>query len=234
MALTRLGWDVYTSSASSNLTDLKWITGKVRKGDAHVILDELCRRFDKEVEGIKRAWSWGYNYRAVRGAAMVSEHAAGTAIDLNAPRHVLGHSGTFSDRQVKAIRKILEDLDGAVRWGGDYAGRKDEMHFELQGGAKKLSAVAAKIKGGPKPAPAKPAPAKPSGGGKKYRDLKAGSTGPDVRAVQNALRNEGYTKQTVDGIYGPQTVANVRDYQRRARLVQDGHAGPITQKKLGL
>ncbi|MGO2122461.1 peptidoglycan-binding domain-containing protein [Glutamicibacter arilaitensis] len=31
------------------------------------------------------------------------------------------------------------------------------------------------------------------------------------KAVQKALRDEGYTKQTVDGYYGDQTAANVRD-----------------------
>lgn len=54
------------------------------------------------------------------------------------------------------------------------------------------------------------------------------------KAVQQALRDEGYTKQTVDGYYGDQTAANVRDYQRRVGLVQDGLAGPKTLKKLGV
>ncbi|WP_346922894.1 peptidoglycan-binding protein [Glutamicibacter creatinolyticus] len=56
----------------------------------------------------------------------------------------------------------------------------------------------------------------------------------EVKAVQNALRREGYTKQGVDGYYGNQTKANVKDYQRRVGLVQDGNAGPITRKKLGV
>ena len=148
MATTRLGWDVFTSSRNSRLTDFPWITGKVRAGDAYTVLNELARRFNSEVETIRRGWSWGWAYRPVRGASVISEHAAGTAVDLNAPRHPLGKSGTFTAAQVRAIRRILKDLDGAVRWGGDYRGRKDEMHFELQGGVKKLAAVAKKIKGG--------------------------------------------------------------------------------------
>lgn len=145
---TRLGWDVFTSSSNSRLTNFPWITGKVRAGDAYTVLNELARRFNAEVETIRRDWSWGWAYRDVRGASVVSEHAAGTAVDFNAPRHPLGKVGTFSSSQVRAIRRILNDLDGAVRWGGDYSGRKDEMHFELQGGVKKLAAVAKKIKGG--------------------------------------------------------------------------------------
>lgn len=56
----------------------------------------------------------------------------------------------------------------------------------------------------------------------------------EVSAVQKALVSEGYSKQTVDGYYGAQTKANVRDYQKRVGLVADGDAGPITRKKLGV
>jgi len=148
MALTRLGWDVFTSPSTPRLANSSWITGKVRGGDHKVVLDELCRRFNAEVEKITQAHSWGWAYRAVRGAAVVSEHAAGTAVDLNAPKHPLSKSGTFSCAQVSRIRAILRDLDGVVRWGGDYAGRKDEMHFELQGGNEAIGKVANKIRSG--------------------------------------------------------------------------------------
>lgn len=56
----------------------------------------------------------------------------------------------------------------------------------------------------------------------------------EVKAVQRALKSEGYTKQGVDGYYGDQTKTNVRDYQRRVGLVPDGIAGSITRKKLGV
>lgn len=76
------------------------------------------------------------------------------------------------------------------------------------------------------------APRKPSS--ETYRSLRNGSRGDDVGRVQQELRNEGYTKQIVDDWYGAQTEANVRDFQRRTGLVQDGIAGPITQKRLGI
>lgn len=56
----------------------------------------------------------------------------------------------------------------------------------------------------------------------------------EVKAIQRALQKQGYTKQGVDGYYGAQTTANIKDFQRRTGLVQDGKAGSITQKKLGL
>src|SRR5699024_393486 len=162
MAVTRLDWDVFTYGTHPRLTPFPWITGRVRKGDAYTVLNELCRRFNNEVEKINPAHSWGWAYRPVRGATVVSEHAAGTAIDLNAPKHPLGRQGTFTRTQVNRIQQILKDLDGAVRWGGNYAGRKDEMHFELQGGVKKLAAVAKKIKGSSTGTAGTSKPTKPS------------------------------------------------------------------------
>src|SRR5262249_18265998 len=40
-------------------------------------------------------------------------------------------SGTFTSQQVTQINKIIAETGGAIRWGGSYVGRKDEMHFEI-------------------------------------------------------------------------------------------------------
>lgn len=216
MALTRLGWDVL-EPGSNRLTNLSWITGKVRNGDAHTILNELGRRFNSEVEAIRKDWSWGHAKRPVRGASVPSEHSAGVAVDFNAPAHGLGLSGTFSGAQVRAIRRILDDLDGAVRWGGDYAGRKDEMHFELQGGVAKLSQVAAKINGGI--GDVKPAgkPSKPKPSGKRptdYKDLaidgKFGAA--SAEAVQILMSQIGLYEREIDKKAGEHTWAAVQEW----------------------
>lgn len=68
----------------------------------------------------------------------------------------------------------------------------------------------------------------------KYVTVKRGSKNSTVGRVQSELRSEGYTKQIVDNDFGAQTEANVRDFQRRTGLVQNGIAGPITQKRLGI
>lgn len=83
----------------------------------------------------------------------------------------------------------------------------------------------------PKP-PAKPAASKPKP--KTYTTVRRGSRNATVGKVQAALYKQGYTKQTRDNVFGAQTEANVRDFQRRTKLFQDGIAGPVTQKKLGL
>ena len=116
----------------------------LRKGSVAEVLLHLASRFDDEVEDIDthRSYSedprpdipgggpsavgddWSYASRPVRGGEAVSNHASGTAIDMNATQHPLGKRGTFTGEQVKRIRGILADLvDPAtkrcvVRWGG--------------------------------------------------------------------------------------------------------------------
>lgn len=141
------GWSAILTSGVGLVND-RWITGKVRSGDVATIFDYLGQRFNAEVEAITKAHSWGWNYRDIRGATSLSNHASGTAVDYNAPAHPLGKSGTFNAAQQAAIRRILADLGGVVRWGGNYAGRKDEMHFEIVGGASAVAALASRIRAG--------------------------------------------------------------------------------------
>lgn len=150
MATSQNGWPVYTSGSHPDLVAIPKIIGRVRKGDVATIFTYLVTRFDREVEDVDAgADDWGYAYRAIRGKTSgYSNHASATAIDLNATRHPLGKVGTFSATQRAAIRRILNDLEGVVRWGGDYSGRKDEMHFEINAGAAAVARVAAKIRRG--------------------------------------------------------------------------------------
>ena len=64
--------------------------------------------------------------------------------------------------------------------------------------------------------------------------LKQGSTGSLVRTVQTKLKNWGYYTGTVDGVYGPKTVAAVKYFQRKNGLTQDGVVGPKTAAKMGV
>lgn len=139
------GWPEITSSRDSRLTASPWVTGPVLAGDVAAVLDHVAERFDAEVEPVDVASSWGWAHRPVRAGTDLSNHASGTAIDLNATAHPLGASGTFTDEQVAAIRDILADVAPAVRWGGDYPERPDEMHFEIVVDPVVLAAVAARL-----------------------------------------------------------------------------------------
>lgn len=133
MATSQNGWPVYTSGSHPDLVAIPRIIGRVRRGDVATVFTHFVERFDREVEDVDAgADDWGYAYRAIRGkTAGYSNHASATAIDLNATRHPLGKVNTFNASQRAAIRKILNDFQGVIRWGGDYSGRKDEMHFEI-------------------------------------------------------------------------------------------------------
>ena len=48
--------------------------------------------------------------------------------------------------------------------------------------------------------------------------LKRGSCGAEVKALQHALNARPYVHLKEDGIYGPQTEAAVREFQRRVRI----------------
>lgn len=216
MSVSQNGWSVLTSAPAATIP---WVTGRVRPGDVATVFDYLGRRFNAEVEPIRKGESWGWAYRAIRGATSgYSNHASGTAIDLNAPSHPLGVRGTFSAREVSAIRAILKDLDGVVRWGGDYQNRADEMHFEINASASAVAIVAAKIRGDKAPAP-RPAwkwnpdvvsdlPVIQS----QFHIVQGAAKGEvkryhGVAAIQNALNVKAGEKLTVDGLCGPATVA---------------------------
>ncbi len=64
--------------------------------------------------------------------------------------------------------------------------------------------------------------------------LKQGSRGSQVRTVQTKLKNWGYYKGSVDGIYGAQTVSAVKYFQRRNGLSADGVVGKRTASALGI
>lgn len=115
-------------------------TGRVslplRNGSAGFILAHLALWLAETVAPLagKITDDWGYAYRPVRGyETTLSNHSSGTAMDLNATAHPLGKVGTWPAKQAARIRNRLRWAlyGGAIRWGGDYHGRKDEMHFEI-------------------------------------------------------------------------------------------------------
>lgn len=63
---------------------------------------------------------------------------------------------------------------------------------------------------------------------------KIGSRGQEVRNIQSRLKNWGYYKGGVDGIYGSRTAEGVKSFQRKHGLTPDGIAGPATLSKIGL
>jgi hypothetical protein len=222
-ATSQNGW----SAGSSTQIPLSALTvgaasfpAGVRSGQVHTILGYVARRFNNEVEALVSGWCWGHAYRAISGSTTLSNHASGTAIDVNAPRHPLGASGTFTSTQRTRIRAILNYCDGVVRWGGDYSGRKDEMHFEInvRPGDPRLAALVTKIGGGGSTTAT-------------WTTVKRGATGFRVVALQHLLTHRGYAL-TVDGSFGPTTESKVIAFQKSRGLVADGIVGAKTWSAL--
>ncbi len=65
-------------------------------------------------------------------------------------------------------------------------------------------------------------------------DLYYGSRGEKVRQMQQKLKNWGYYNGAVDGVYGSETLAAVKLFQKRNGLTQDGIVGAKTAAMMGL
>lgn len=206
----------------------------LRKGDVSVVLLWCANRWHQTVEPLVWPGVWGYAERPVRGStSTLSNHASGTAIDINAPQHPLGIDETknFSDEEIRAVRSIVAHCEGVIRWGGDYSGRQDPMHLEIDAGSAAVRRIADKIRatatGKPSPRPRVTAPT-----------LALGVHGPAVAALQRVL-NAWYPRDlapplATDGVYGPATAAAVRLAQQRAGLPADGVVGAATRQLLQL
>ena len=101
----------------------------IRRGSVGFLLMHLTTWFHDEVErldlGVWDDWGWASN------------HASGTAIDINATRHPhhVPINRTFTPAQVAAIRRRLRYYEGVIDWGGDWRPENvDGMHFEIAPG----------------------------------------------------------------------------------------------------
>lgn len=87
---------------------------------------EKCGHDQKKIDALGiSAYGGCYNFRPIRGASSLSNHAFGAAIDLDPDNNRLGAKiGKMSPIIIQAFK------DEEWLWGGDYKGRKDPMHFE--------------------------------------------------------------------------------------------------------
>lgn len=144
MASSQNGYPVlYSNRTTGDLPRLrKWMipgTGRhlyARDGSTGFLLAHCALWFHQRIERLDNTtWDeWGWAVRPVRGQTSgYSNHASGTAIDLNATRHPIGVSirSTFTDVQISRIRTRMRYY-GVVEWGGNWS-RPDGMHFEIGG-----------------------------------------------------------------------------------------------------
>lgn len=87
---------------------------------------EACGRDQKKIDACGLSeYGGSFNYRLIRGSSAISNHSFAIAIDIAPSENALGvKKGKMPAFAVKAFK------DQGFRWGGDYSGRKDWMHFE--------------------------------------------------------------------------------------------------------
>ncbi|MER6769543.1 peptidoglycan-binding protein [Streptomyces bacillaris] len=61
-----------------------------------------------------------------------------------------------------------------------------------------------------------------------YTLQQSGSTGPQVKAIQQLLNAQGYAAGNADGVFGPATKSATQAFQRARSLTADGAVGPKT------
>lgn len=87
---------------------------------------EKCGHGQKKVDATGASDFGGcFNIRAIAGSNNYSNHSWACAIDLSPATNGFNAKSTLSTIVVGAFKR-----QGA-RWGGDYKGRKDPMHFEF-------------------------------------------------------------------------------------------------------
>jgi peptidoglycan hydrolase-like protein with peptidoglycan-binding domain len=203
----------------------------------------FAREFHATVEHLDPRSCWGHAPRAIRGSRSPSRHWPGIAVDLNASAHPLGAAGTFTAGERRAIEKLLARFtyqgQRIFRWGGQYSGRKDEMHIEINvsratalAAAAVLQRPAAPQPTGPKPATPKPPAGRPAVGKPGSRELRKGAEGADVEFVQRFLGPSWCGP--ADGDLGDRTVAGIKRYQRMRGLTVDGIVGRATWRAMGV
>lgn len=230
MASSQNGWPA-GSQAQANVATFVVPGTAVRlpvNREAAPALLEFARWWHTNVELLTLGHCWGWANREIRGSDQISNHASGTAIDLNAPKHPLGAVGTVPASKRAAIAAKAASL--GLRWGGTYSGRKDEMHAEVIVTRERMRQIVAALQKKPAPKPPVPAPAaRPT--------IRNGSRGAWVSRVQQHLKRNYplYAKHlAVDGIFGPKTEVAVKEFQRRSGLAADGIVGPNTWRALGI
>lgn len=139
-------------------------TAPLRKGTPLTILGAWLYWYDRNVEEITSpVWGWSDTNDVAN-----SNHLAGTAVDVNAPKYPWG-ARTMPAARIAKVREGLKLFEGTVYWGADW-NRADEMHYQMAWpeGDTRNDTFAAKLRAGhlgiyrsTPPTPAPPAPPAP-------------------------------------------------------------------------
>jgi len=145
------GWPVIDSADSLMLRQWRVpaSTGEfvlpLQRGHAGFVLVHFALWYAEDVEPVLGAGDdFGWARRPISGTTIFSNHASGTAEDLNSSKHPQGVD-TFSTHMKNQMHTRLGQpyyvtAEGpALRWGGDYHTTIDQMHTEVNVSATALN-----------------------------------------------------------------------------------------------
>jgi hypothetical protein len=146
MLQSRNGWPASKDAAEIHIISVPIEGTKVKVRCAKAVaplIAGFCKEFHELIEPIDEGQldDWGYAFRMVRGSTdNLSNHASGTAIDLNATKHPIGKVGTFPAQKIPMI-KALSKKYGLIWGGSENWKRRDEMHWEIGLSEAKVAAL---------------------------------------------------------------------------------------------
>lgn len=207
--------------ASKDLVRLTGINGlptNVHK-DVAVIHQYLANELKKlrQKKGVPPLESAGaYNKRYIANTTTWSNHAWGLAVDYNPGANPYSYNGK-TDFPVAETRALVASLEG-MRWGWDYSGKKDAMHFEWVGSRELAAKVTARLlKGGPVAS----------------NDFSTTASGPKVLEVETRLRLMGFLNTPPSDKFTENTKGAVKAFQMVAFPGQPNeHDGIVGTKTL--
>ena len=175
-------------------------------------------------ETIRTEETQRYYVSSGKSQTMRSYHLVGQALDfvpvVNGKTDWNGYDRPEIQKAIAKAKQL------GFEWGGDWKGFVDKPHLQYnykgygtdkESKNKTISKPGSSVKEQVKSEAIVPYPGKP---------LKVGSKGKDVERIQRAL------KIKVDGVFGKQTEAAVKAYQKRKGLVVDGIVGSQTWNML--
>ncbi|TWP52900.1 hypothetical protein FKR81_07240 [Lentzea tibetensis] len=140
------GWSVDPKAVAPHVVEGSAASVALRSGEVATVLLHVARRFHYEVAALEAGH---LSAAKTTDAPHQTNYLSGTAFAIQPKVYPAGAKGGFLKHQVAAIRDILADCEGVVRWGGDNKKTPQEGHFQIdvKPGSPLLKKVAAKIGG---------------------------------------------------------------------------------------
>ncbi|WP_019853353.1 hypothetical protein [Actinopolyspora mortivallis] len=147
------GWETVTSVDSGGPVWTQPVVGTgcevpMRVGAVATVLVHVIRRFHYEVRALAEGDVIGWRSPStVPAATPENNQASGTAVAILPGSYPPGARGGYFPNQLAAVRKITEECDGVVRWGGDENHPYEALFsIDVPPGDPRLPALAATIR----------------------------------------------------------------------------------------